>query len=39
MEITRCYYKLGEFENAINWNDKILRLNPNDEKALLATKN
>jgi len=38
MEIVSCYCKLGDFENGSKWNDKILQLQPDHEKALLEAK-
>lgn len=35
MEIVRCYYRLCDFDNSLKWNQEILKLQPNNKKALL----
>lgn len=34
MEIVICYYKLGDIEKAVYYNEKVAQIKPNDEKML-----
>lgn len=34
MELSACYYKLGDIEQAIYYNEKAAKVRPNDEKVL-----
>ena len=34
MELCACYYKLGDLEHAIYYNEKVAQIKPNDEKML-----